>query len=164
MCKRKKTNTIDKICDIYLGRLLKLENEEKRTEFLVDILDKKGVYYDQETIDDVIKKLKGKDLIEKVFGVSASSYETKKKLEVKEVMPPDHIKSNLDSLSKLKISVDLYVLTNKGRSFVKKRQIIDLDGKRIRQENKKKWLDRIFGFISGILVTIATKWLLDLLG
>ena len=65
-----------------------------------------------------------------------------------------------DFIKNLEGSVGLYELTNKGRNFVLSNQVIDEDGKRLRLEHHEKWLDRIFGFVTGIISTLMTTWLL----
>lgn len=160
MLNKTKTFTVDKIADTYLARLLKLEQKKVRTEFLNEILDRQNIYYDQEIIDKTIEKLTDKALITNIIGVSKFSYATKetakgetKNVPLTEILTADFIK-NLEG------SVGLYELTNKGRNFVLSNQVIDEDGKKLRREHIEKWIDRIFGFVAGIIATLLTTWLL----
>lgn len=156
-----KNYSTDKTCDIFLRRLYRLEEKKKRPEFLNHILDKKRVYYDQSTIDNVLNKLLEKGFIENASGELIFSYEKKEPIKSKKGTAPLSEGFVADFIKNIDGRVSLYQLTNKGRNFVINDQIFDEKGKEIRKAKIEKWIDRIFAFITGIATTLLATWLID---
>ena len=155
-----KTFTTDKICDVYLRHLYKSVAKGKETEFLNNILDNKRIYYDQQIIDEVAKKLLEKNLIIEIPGKSIFSYGKrrpmrgkKKKLTFDEVMAPDI--ENLEGVS------NLYKLTKSGFNFIHNDQFFDEKGKQIEKTKIDKWIDRLISFLISVATTLVTYWLIN---
>ena len=160
MISKTKTYTIDRIADVYLARLLKLEKKKKQNEFLNIILDNENIYYDQEIINGAIEKLTAKGLIGQIFGVSKFGYGTKEPSKVKSKNVPLNEILTADFIKNLEGNVRLYELTNKGRNFVISDQFIDENGRKTRQEKRNKIICTTLKYIMGIIAAFATAWII----
>lgn len=158
MLNKTRSCTTDKICDIYLSRLSKIEGKKKNIETLDEILDNQRVYYDQEIINSVVNKLTTRNLIVQVIGKSLFSYGKREPIKTK-----NEIVSFSEAFTfpkDIEGNVGIYELTKKGRNFVMNRQVVDEDGRRIKKERNEKLLDKFKGFLFGVVTTIVTSWLI----
>ncbi|NTS42746.1 hypothetical protein HRG84_17740 [Flavisolibacter sp. BT320] len=146
-----KKMSVEAIADLYLYELSArevkpVEGEVINDVYLDSILSSRGVYYDQNIIEDVLRLLTGKSLIKLQNGVGASTgfYKGSDKLFDYD-FDPENIKSH----------VQLYVLTPKGRDFVEHKQHLDVEGERRKVENRKKIKERLIGAMISVLVAVT---------
>jgi hypothetical protein len=164
-----KTYSVNKICDIYLYRLYKLEKKKKKPEFLIEILSKKGIFFDNHIIIRTIGILIEKAFISQVEGLGTYTYGKKSfNKNILNWFKNDRKKTideffGEDFLNKIEGQNNLYELTIQGRNFVQNNQIFDIEGKIEKKRERENWKNRIWGYIFGVLtgltIAIIIKWI-----
>lgn len=158
---RVKTFSVEKICDIYLSSLYKLDKKNKSPKFLVDILSRRGVFFNNEIINRTVEKLSEKDFIYLVEGECSYTYGKKKDKIIyrpwKKLLNNNAIDDFLseDFFNRIEGKNNLYKITIKGKNFVQNNQVFDIEGKLEKKRTREIWMNRIWSFIIGVFTGIV---------
>jgi len=162
-----KTYSVNKICDVYLYRLYKLEKNKKSPEFLVNILYKRGIYFDNNIVNETLEILINKNFISLIEGYNCTFTYGKKK-DKRLIFPWRKINSKKffddffseDFLNKIEGRNYLYKLTIQGKNFVQNSQFLDIVGQLECKKKKEEWVKLFWSFIiilvSGIILAYFT--------
>ncbi len=142
-----KALTIERMGELFIYHLRTLEKAGKGYEYLGHFLVKKKIYFNQQTLVDILNLLETKNFIEKIPD----------KIRIDNFGKAESIITALNQ--NFKSAHALYKLSLLGKDFVDSKQKIDLERIKERRENRKKWHERIISLIISIIVFVAGHYI-----